>query len=77
MKKADFEILKNTLNSIATAPINQMFCSKCDYFYETTHDCYPHYRCSDCGKEFGYGVDLNNIVCFHFRPKMSYALPSL
>ena len=77
MKKSDFEILKDTLNSIATAPINQMCCAKCDYFYETTQDWHTRYRCSDCGKEFGYGVDLNNIVCFHFRPKMCYAMPSL
>ena len=77
MKKTDFEILKDTLNSIATAPINQMCCAKCDYFYETTQDWRTRYRCSDCGKEFGYGVDLNNIVCFHFRPKMCYAMPSL
>ena len=77
MNKADFEILKDTLNRIATAPINQMCCSKCDYFYETTQDWRTRYRCADYGKEFGYGVDLNNIVCFHFRPKMSYAMPSL
>ena len=77
MKKADFESLKDTLNSIARAPINQMCCSKCDYCYETTQNLCTRYRCSDYGKEFGYGVDLNNIVCFHFRPKMSYALPSL
>ena len=77
MKKSDFEFLKDTINSIATAPINQMCCSKCDYLYETTQNRCTCYRCSDYGKEFGYGVDLNNIVCFHFRPKMSYALPSL
>ena len=77
MKKADFEFLKDTLNSIATAPINQMCCSKCDYCYETTQDYRTRYRCSDCGKEFDYGVDLSSIVCFHFRPKMRYAIPSL
>ena len=65
-----FEFLKDTLNSIATAPINQMCCAKCDYFYETTQDWRTRYRCSDCGKEFPKGVDLSNIVCFHFRPKM-------
>ena len=32
---------------------------------------------SQLGFEFGYGVDLNNSVCFHFRPKMRYAIPSL
>ena len=71
MKKVDFEFLKDTLNSIVSAPINQMCCLKCDYFYETTQDwCSTHYYCGDCGKEFGEGVDLNNSVCFHFRPKM-------
>ena len=68
MKKADFESLKDTLNSNATAPINQMCCSKCDYCYETTQNLCTRYRCSDYGKELGYGGDLNNIVCFHFRP---------
>ena len=70
MKKADFEFLKDTLNSIATAPINQMCCSKCDHLDEAYENCRTHYLCADCGKEFGYGVDLNNSVCFRFRPKM-------
>ena len=50
MKKADFEFLKDTLNSIATAPINQMCCSKYDYYYETTQNLCTRYRCSDYGK---------------------------
>ena len=70
MKKADFEFLKDTLNSIAIAPINQMCCLKCDYLYESTQDWWTYYRCDDCGKEFPEGTDLSNIVCFHFRPKM-------
>ena len=77
MKKADFEILKDTLNNIATAPINQMCCLKCDYFYETTQDWNTRYRCSDYGKQFPKDADLSNIVCFHFRPKVCYAMPSL
>ena len=70
MKKADFEFLKDTLNSIANAPKNQMCCSKCDYFYESMQDWRTRHRCSDYGKEFDEGVDLNNSVCFRFRPKM-------
>ena len=52
MKNTDFEIIKDVLNILATAPINQMCCSKCDHLDETTYDWHTHYLCADCGKNF-------------------------
>ena len=49
-KNTDFEIIKDVLNILATAPINQMCCSKCDHLDETTYDLHAHYLCADCGK---------------------------